>query len=196
MARIRCEKCGEKFTSQQNFEFHQDLVDCAPDAENESVASAAVETEKKNETTTTSSATRSTPQRGPLATGATGTVQMFDDERGYGFVTTADVTQAISEEAATTQDIFFHISETGTDWMEEGDRLEFDIIPGDEGPEATNIEVLKRDRDRDTYDEPEDDPPRSRLGFGHQKDDGMYGHGTASSTPSDIEGFQDERKFR
>lgn len=191
MARIRCDKCGEKFTSQQNFEFHQDLVDCAPDKEREATDDDDTTTES-----TTPSGTRSTPQRDPLPTGATGTVQMFDDERGFGFVTTADMTQAVSEEAASTRDIFFHISETETDWMEEGDRLEFDIIAGDEGPEATNVEVVKRDRDRDTYDEPEDDPPRSRLGFGHQKDDGMYGHGTSSSTPSDIEGFRDERKFR
>jgi len=61
----------------------------------------------------------------------TGTVKFFNAEKGYGF---------ISREAG--DDVFVHFSAiegTGYKSLEEGQRVEFDVGPGQKGDEARNV---------------------------------------------------------
>lgn len=193
---FRCEGCGERFTSRMNFENHRDLVDCtgpAGEAEGTTGAEPGADSTADASTDTPVDLDQSLPQRG-----VTGTVQMYDEERGFGFLTTADVTRPGHDDAAYTVDVFFHVSDVSGSNFAEGDRLRFDVVQGDEGPKCVDGEVVERGRGRGDEREGRggSDPAASRLGFGTGKDDGRYGPGKAEPTESDIESFDDERKFR
>lgn len=64
-----------------------------------------------------------------------GTVKWFSNEKGYGFI-----------EYNETEDVFIHF--TGIDSGEgfksliEGQRVSFDIVEGNRGPQATKVIVL------------------------------------------------------
>lgn len=63
-----------------------------------------------------------------------GTVKWFNSEKGYGF---------IQVEAAN--DVFVHytaILGDGFRTLEEGQRVEFDIVEGQRGPQAANVTKL------------------------------------------------------
>ncbi len=64
----------------------------------------------------------------------TGTVKWFNSEKGYGFITTDE-----------GNDIFVHysaIKEEGFKTLNEGEKVEFEVIEGDRGPQASNVEKL------------------------------------------------------
>lgn len=60
-----------------------------------------------------------------------GTVKWFNGEKGYGF---------ISRENG--EDVFVHFSAIvmdGFKTLEEGQQVQFEIVEGDKGPQATNV---------------------------------------------------------
>jgi len=67
---------------------------------------------------------------------ARGTVKWFSNQKGYGFIT---------PENAGGKDVFVHhsaIQGTGFKTLNEGDVVEFDVVPGPKGEQAAN--VIKR----------------------------------------------------
>jgi len=64
----------------------------------------------------------------------TGKVKWFNSEKGYGFITTDE-----------GQDIFAHYSQIQKDGfksLDENERVSFDVVEGDKGPQASNIESI------------------------------------------------------
>lgn len=63
-----------------------------------------------------------------------GTVKWFNAEKGYGFIAVEG-----------GNDVFVHFSAIQTDGfktLEEGQRVEFEIVDGDRGPQAANVVKL------------------------------------------------------
>ena len=63
-----------------------------------------------------------------------GTVKWFNAKKGFGF---------ISDEEG--KDIFVHFSALNMDGfkvLDDGDSVEFDVIDGEKGPQATNVTKL------------------------------------------------------
>lgn len=65
----------------------------------------------------------------------TGTVKWFDGKKGFGFIVCDD----------KSPDVFAHysaIAGKGFKLLNEGDRVEFNVIAGDKGPKAANVVVI------------------------------------------------------
>jgi CspA family cold shock protein len=60
---------------------------------------------------------------------ATGTVDFFNEQKGYGFIDSEDA----------DEDVFFHMEDVGGPDLEEGQEVEFDIEEAEKGPRATNV---------------------------------------------------------
>ena len=63
-----------------------------------------------------------------------GTVKWFNATKGYGFISTDE-----------GEDVFVHYSAIegdGFKTLEEGQNVEFEIVEGDKGPQATNVTKL------------------------------------------------------
>ena len=66
---------------------------------------------------------------------ATGTVKWFNSEKGFGFIAPDD----------GSDDVFAHysaISSSGYRSLDEGQKVEFDVVQGNKGLQAENIRPL------------------------------------------------------
>ncbi|MGM7701627.1 cold-shock protein [Pseudalkalibacillus sp. Hm43] len=64
----------------------------------------------------------------------TGTVKWFNAEKGFGFI-----------EISEGNDVFVHFSAIqgeGFKTLEEGQNVSFDIVEGDRGPQASNVQKV------------------------------------------------------
>jgi CspA family cold shock protein len=65
---------------------------------------------------------------------ATGTVKWFNAEKGFGFISPTE-----------GPDVFVHFSEiqgTGYKSLEENQQVEFEIVQGQKGPQASQVRVI------------------------------------------------------
>ncbi|MGR2826270.1 cold-shock protein, partial [Acinetobacter oleivorans] len=65
----------------------------------------------------------------------TGTVKWFNETKGFGFIVTED-----------GKDIFAHFTDIQTQGFKvllEGQRVEFTVVQGKKGPQASNIVILQ-----------------------------------------------------
>ena len=66
---------------------------------------------------------------------STGRVKWFNDSKGFGFITPED----------GQKDCFVHhsaIQGNGFKSLAEGDRVEFEVVQGKKGPQASGVKVL------------------------------------------------------
>ncbi|MBR9789466.1 MAG: cold-shock protein [Vibrionaceae bacterium] len=65
----------------------------------------------------------------------TGSVKWFNETKGFGFIT----------KDTDGQDLFVHfrsISSDGFQTLLEGQKVSFDVEPGEKGPQATNVVLI------------------------------------------------------
>jgi CspA family cold shock protein len=61
----------------------------------------------------------------------TGTVKFFNTAKGFGFIT--------PDEGG--KDVFVHINDLGGAQIQEGSKVEFEVVQGKKGPQAGSIKV-------------------------------------------------------
>ena len=61
-----------------------------------------------------------------------GTVKWFNGQKGFGFITDEN-----------GKDVFVGLNMEGYKNLEENQQVEFDVVDGEKGPQATNVTVIK-----------------------------------------------------
>jgi len=62
---------------------------------------------------------------------AKGTVKFFNTAKGFGFITPED----------GGKDVFVHANDTSGAVLEEGTKVEFEVVQGKKGPQASAVKV-------------------------------------------------------
>ena len=77
----------------------------------------------------------SAPAASAGSDGADGTVSWFDEAKGFGFVTPD----------GGGEDVFVHVRALaeGLTWLTEGDRVAYDVVQGDKGPQARDLHLVR-----------------------------------------------------
>ena len=61
-----------------------------------------------------------------------GTVKFFNAGKGFGFITPDD----------GSKDVFVHASDLNGAQLNDGDKVEFEVVSGQKGPQASNVKVV------------------------------------------------------
>jgi CspA family cold shock protein len=61
-----------------------------------------------------------------------GTVKFFNAAKGFGFITPE----------AGGKDVFVHANDTGGALLQEGTKVEFEVVQGKKGPQASGVKVV------------------------------------------------------
>ena len=79
-------------------------------------------------------------QRAAASDGADGTVSWYDEDKGFGFVTPD----------SGGEDVFVHVRALagGLTELSEGDRVTYDVVEGEQGPQARNVRLVRGIRER------------------------------------------------
>jgi CspA family cold shock protein len=75
------------------------------------------------------------PAAADTADGADGTVAWYDEDKGFGFIT----------HDGGGPDVFVHVKALaeGLTWLAEGDRVAYEVVEGDRGPQARDLELIR-----------------------------------------------------
>jgi cold shock protein len=61
-----------------------------------------------------------------------GTVKFFNAAKGFGFITPDD----------GGKDVFVHANDTGGAVLQEGTKVEFEVVQGKKGPQASGVKIV------------------------------------------------------
>ena len=61
-----------------------------------------------------------------------GTVKFFNTAKGFGFITPG----------SGGKDVFVHANDLGGSVIQEGSKVEFDVVEGKKGPQASGVKVV------------------------------------------------------
>jgi CspA family cold shock protein len=61
-----------------------------------------------------------------------GTVKFFNNDKGFGFITPE----------SGGKDVFVHANDLGGAVLKEGTKVEFDVVQGKKGPQASGVKVV------------------------------------------------------